>query len=156
MKNIKFRIKFKLAPSHKKIFTEEFEISLDGGKDETSLTYDEVFFAGLDTMEKEYPEDDFPNIKLIETDIFSEEDSKWYPVVSEGGKKIKDPDTMAAISDCEKYLVLPDAEWRVSDEYMKYSALLEAGINVGEFDPEKMRKLIEIEKKNETDGNDRA
>ena len=125
----------------------EIPIDVEFDKDEYSLTYDEVENAIYDKLNDEYgiddcsmnmPDADVPQILDI---VINADDGNQYPVISES----MDDTELKKSKTFDKFLVLPDATYTLTQECKLWMSLKEDGIiNANEeFDFDKYHALVE-------------
>ena len=126
-------------------FEDQIDITLD--KHDVDLTYDEVYDAVCNAVDKEYKldctledEDNEPPYEVI--DIVINVDGESYPVVSESD--VASIDELKADKECKKFLVLPDVLYSLTPECKMWMQLKEAGIidEDAPFDYAKYHSLV--------------
>jgi len=120
-------------------------------KNEENILWDDVVDKIYGEMNKQFPEKFYPEVDIFGVFIFDHENQngverKKYPVVAESSK-----DEISKLNKSKKYekfLVLPEATYRLTAECAVFMKLKELGYlsDAEEFDCEDMKQIVEIVK----------
>jgi len=139
--NHEFKFNVRLGPG--KIETIEFTL-IPPDEDYGHMTYDYVEFAAMDEMETKYPNEYYPKSEIDGYILIKDDADEWYPIVSDGDKEgIK---SLKKSNEYNKFLILPDATYSLSPEYLLYMSMVKNGIideKKVSYDHDKMHSLLE-------------
>lgn len=136
-----YRAYVQIAPGHTEYV--DFTVSPTDQPD-GHLTYDTVENKAYDEIERHYPEEYFPRADISGHILIKADFGKgieWVPVLSESSKDVK--------KALKSKLVLPDATYALSDEFMLYIEMKKNGLLPADmdFDYNVMHEKIDVLKK---------
>ena len=122
------------------------EISFEAkiGDGEKHLSFDEILDAAYEAMEREYPEEYYPKAEIDSLSIRIVEPDGIFRVLSETDSKKKE--ILGSLGKGERYLVLGERRYSLSDEFLIFEKLMKEGVldEDTKFNPMAMRKALEI------------
>lgn len=117
-----------------------FYLKTKNKEKELSLSWDMVYEAAVEEMEKKYSYSDFPKMEVSEITIIDNDEE--FPVLAEDYDKNE-----LESKKVKKALVLPYEVYSLVPEFKKYLELSEAGLINFEYSFEKMKNFLEMVRK---------